>query len=135
MAYPSSVGMRDISAYDCVVASGVLPLKPNVILPAAGFFLLLFAVLESLNVAFRIPLSIAGVAMGLTTTPAYTIVYFISSLLGNLIIPKLVGGERASKLGSYKGVLVSGAMLGDGLAASIFTLVGLIGRASWTWPW
>jgi len=135
MAYPSSVGMRDSSAYDCVVASGVLPLKPNVILPAAGFFLLLFAALESLNVVFRLPLSIAGVAMGLTATPAFTIVYFASSLLGNLIIPKLLGGERASRVGTYKSVTISGAMLGDGLAVSIFTLVGLIGRASWTWPW
>lgn len=135
MAYPSTVGMRDSAAYDCVVASGVLPLKPNVILPAAGFFLLLFAALESLNVMFRLPLSIAGVAMGLTTTPAYTIVYFASSLLGNLILPKLLGGERASRWGAYKSVIISGAMLGDGLAASIFTLLGLIGRASWTWPW
>jgi hypothetical protein len=135
MAYPITVNMRDNSAYDCVVASGVLPLKPNVILPAAGFFLLLFAALESLNMVFHLPLSIAGVAMGLTTTPAFTIVYFASSLLGNLIIPKMLGGERASKWGAYKSVIISGAMLGDGLAASIFTLLGLIGRASWTWPW
>jgi hypothetical protein len=135
MAYPSTVGMRDSSAYDCVVASGVLPLKPNVVLPAFGFFLLLFATLESLNVVFRLPLSVAGVAMGLTTTPAFTIVYFISSLTANIVIPKVAGRERASRWGSYKGVLISGAMLGDGLAASIFTLTGLIGRASWNWPW
>jgi hypothetical protein len=135
MAYPSTVGMRDAAVNDCVVASGVLPLKPHVILPAMGFFLLLFAALESLSVMFRLPLSIAGVTMGLTTTPAWTVVYFISSLIANVIVPKLMGRERASRWGSYKGVLIAGATLGDGLAATAFTLLGLIGRASWTWPW
>jgi len=135
MAYPSTVYMRDSSAYDCVVASGVLPLKPHVIFPAFGFFLLLFAVLESFNVLFRLPLSIAGVALGLTNTPAYTIVFFISSLLSHKIIPKLLGEERGKKWVALRPVLLSGAMLGDGLAGSIFTLLGLIGRASWTWPW
>ena len=118
-----------------MVASGVLPLKPHVILPAMGFFLLLFAALESLSVMFRLPLSIAGVTMGLTTTPAWTVVYFVSSLIANVIVPKLMGRERASRWGSYKGVLIAGATLGDGLAATAFTLLGLIGRASWTWPW
>jgi hypothetical protein len=135
MAYPSTVGMRDASAYDCVVASGVLPLKPHVILPAFGFFLLLFATLESLNMIFHLPLSVAGVAIGLTNTPAFTIMFFVGALLSHVIIPKLLGEERGKKWVELRPVLLAGAMLGDGLAGSIFTLLGLIGRASWTWPW
>lgn len=135
MAYPTTVGMRDQSAYECVVMSGVLPLKPNVILPATGFFLLLFAALESLNVALHWPLSVAGVMMGLSTTPGTTMMWFVGSLLGNYLVPRLLGGERAAHWSGYKGVIASGALLGDGLASSIFTLLGLIGRASWTWPW
>lgn len=135
MAYPSTVGMRDSAAYDCVVASGVLPLKPSVILPATGFFLLLFSLLESLNIVFKWPLSIAGVTMGIATTPAVTFIYFVSSLVSNFAIPRLLGKDKASAWSAYKGIIISGAMLGDGLAASVFTLIGLIGRASWTWPW
>ncbi|MEM4918898.1 MAG: hypothetical protein QW518_06165 [Thermofilaceae archaeon] len=135
MAYPSTVGMRDQSAYDCVVMSGVLPLKPEVILPSTGFFLLLFAALESMNIVFHWPLSIAGVMMGLTTNPGTAIMRFISSLLASYIVPKLIGRERAARWSGFKGVVASGALLGDGLASSIFTLIGLIGRASWTWPW
>lgn len=135
MAYPSTVGMRDQSAYDCVVMSGVLPLKPNVILPATGFFLLLFAALESMNMVLHWPLSVAGVTMGLTTNPGLAIMRFIGSLLGSYVLPKLLGKERAARWSNYKGVIAAGALLGDGLASSIFTLLGLIGRASWTWPW
>ena len=135
MAYPSTPGMRDASAYDCVVASGVLPLKPNVILPATGIFLLIYTAMESLNMAFHWPLSVAGVAMGLTNTPATTIMWFISSVLASIAIPKLVGKERAAQWSSLKGVFVAAAFLGDGLASTIFALMGLLGRASWTWPW
>ncbi|MEZ0346154.1 MAG: hypothetical protein ABWK01_06360 [Infirmifilum sp.] len=135
MAYPSTPGMRDASAYDCVVASGVLPLKPHVILPATGLFVLIYATLESLNALLRWPLSIAGVAMGLTNTPATTIIWFVSSLLANIIVPRLIGRERAAQWGNLKGVFVAAAFLGDGMASTIFALLGLLGRASWTWPW
>ena len=135
MAYPSTVWMRDTSAYDCVVASGVLPLKPHVILPATGLFLVIYAALETLNMTFHLPLSVAGVAMGMVNTPAVTIMWFASSAVANLVIPKLIGEKRAAEWGGLKGVIVAAAFLGDGLASTIFSLLGLIGRASWTWPW
>jgi len=134
-AYPSTLGMRDAAVYDCIVASGALPLKPHVILPATGLFLLLFSSLEAIHVVLRAPVSVAGVAMGLTTTPADTIVIFIASAIGNLVLPRVLSKEHAKAWGSMRGVLISGFALGDAVAASIFTLMGLIGRASWTWPW
>lgn len=135
MAYPATVGMRDTAVYDCIVASGLLPLKPGIILPALGLFLVIFSTLEALNVFLRLAVPISGVIMGLSYQPATTIVLFLSSLAGNVMIPKLLGKERSAKWGAFRGVLVSGAWLGDAIASSIFTLLGLIGRAAWTWPW
>ncbi|MEM2795079.1 MAG: hypothetical protein QXY49_04410, partial [Thermofilaceae archaeon] len=94
MAYPETVRIRDTTVYDCIVASGLLPLKPDIILPALGLFLVIFATLETLNVFLRLPVPISGVALGLSYQPATTIVLFLSSLTSYVIIPKLLGRER-----------------------------------------
>ncbi|RLF00533.1 MAG: hypothetical protein DRJ57_00780 [Thermoprotei archaeon] len=136
MIFPNTVWMRDRAVSDCLVAARQLPLKPTVVLPAFMFFLLLFSSIESLNTFLGLPLSTAGVAMGLTRPPADMIPLFIASLVGNVVIPRLLGRkELATKWGELKSVIVSGALLGDGIAASVFTLATLIGRTSWTWPW
>ena len=136
MVFPNTIGFRDRAINDCLVASRQIPLKPRIILPSFGFFLLLFAAVESLNMILHLPLSTAGIVMGLTTQPANTIPMFIASLLGNVVIPKLLGKSGfGAKWGEMKSVLISGAMLGDGIAASVFTIATLIGRTSWTWPW
>jgi len=136
MIFPNTVWMRDRAVSDCLVAARQLPLKPTVVLPAFMFFLLLFSSIESLNTFLRLPLSTAGVAMGLTRPPADMIPLFIASLIGNVLIPRLLGRKKlAAKWGELKSVIVSGALLGDGIAASVFTLATLIGRTSWTWPW
>jgi len=136
MIFPNTVGFRDRAIGDCLVASKQIPLKPNVILPAFGFFLLLFSLIEAVNVFLHVPLATAGVVMGLTNQPANLIPMFIASAIGNLVIPRLFRGSAlGSRWGQLKSVLISGAMLGDGIAASFFTIVTLIGRTSWTWPW
>lgn len=136
MIFPNTVWMRDRAVNDCLVAARQLPLKPTVVFPAFMFFLLLFSSIESLNRFLGLPLSTAGVAMGLTRPPADMMPIFIASLVGNVVIPRLLGrSELARKWGELKSVMISGALLGDGIAASVFTLATLIGRTSWTWPW
>ncbi|MEM1510150.1 MAG: hypothetical protein QW096_09835 [Thermofilaceae archaeon] len=135
MIYPNTVAMRDQSAYDCVILSGGLALKTEIVLPSIGLFLLLFTAFETIARIFHFSIPIAGIILGLTYAPAATTTVFLSSLIGHIILPRILGKERMKTWFEYRGTIVAAAFLGDGIAVTIFTLLGLISRASWTWPW
>ncbi|RLF04245.1 MAG: hypothetical protein DRK00_07145 [Thermoprotei archaeon] len=132
MVYPNTMGMRLNAIHDCLRASMQLPLRPDRVALATAVFLAVYGGAQALSSFLHLPISTAGIAMGLVRYPADMIPVFLGSLLGRLLAPRILSREVWEK---HSGTLVAGAFLGEGIAVSIYTLLSMMGRAGWTWPW
>jgi len=132
MVYPNTMTMRTTAIHDCLRASMQLPLRPDRVALATTVFLLIYGTAQVLSSVLHVPVSTAGIAMGLVRYPADMIPVFLGSLIGRLLAPRILSRDVWEK---HSGTLVAGAFLGEGIAVSIYTLLSMIGRAGWTWPW
>jgi hypothetical protein len=77
--------------------------------------------------------SMTGFYLGLQT-PAYSAFpVFIGSLVGRLLMPRIVGGNERWR--EVRGYIVAGEGLGEGLVILAAVSFSFIGKSGWIWPW
>jgi hypothetical protein len=78
-----------------------------------------------------IPFSLIGLITGLVMLPAYSIPFFVGSLLGKYVFSKVFGDQWWSQ---YKFVIVAGISIGSGIVVAICAAIVMILKATWIFP-
>ncbi|MEM3808849.1 MAG: hypothetical protein QW342_02850 [Thermoproteota archaeon] len=117
---------------DSLLITRQIDINPKVILFSALSSGILSGLFEISNRLFSLPLSGPGLIAGFFTLPPYAIATLISSIIGNLLIPKVVKKESWDKV---KGTVVAGLAAGYGLVIGFTIALFFVLNSGWIWPW
>ena len=70
--------------------------------------------------------------MGFFTLPPYTLAIFLGSLIGNLLVRRIVGYKRWMEI---RDSLVAGFFAGSSIAIGLGIAATMLSKATWIWPW
>jgi|YelNatPaOPRAMG01_1025707.scaffolds.fasta_scaffold05588_4 hypothetical protein len=117
---------------DSLLITRQIDINPRIILFSALGSGILSGLFELSNRLISLPLSGPGLIAGFFTLPPYAVATLISSIIGNLLIPKVVKKESWEKA---KGTVVAGLAAGYGLVIGFTIALFFVLNSGWIWPW
>lgn len=131
-AYPNTIISMPASAMiDSLLVTRKLRISPQLLVLSAIGTVGLAAVIELAARALKLGISSAGLMLGLTTPPMYTIPLFAGSAVSRFILHHFL----KEKWEKARSVIVAGVLLGEGLAATIAVASLMLVKSAWLWPW
>lgn len=116
---------------DSLFATRQILIKPDQILMGMGISIGVSLISIPLN-RLGIPFNPVGLVGGMYSTPPYTIMVFLMSLVSKYLMTRILGAEKWL---SIRGVVLAGFAAGIGIVVAMGTTITLVSRASWIWPW
>jgi len=132
-AYPMTIyGMISNSYIDTMLTGGLLRVDVyNVGVPFALVLAALFV--GGLAEAKGLPFSSLGLVYGLFATPNAALATLIGSILGNFLMPRLLGGKQEWQ--RLRGYVIAGELTGEGFVLLLMVVASFLAKAGWLWPW
>ena len=130
--YPYVMGLWPFYAIsDCLFATRQIVIRADQILIGMGVAMAAgFAGFFASRVGIPInPVALVGGAYAL---PPYTIMVFVSSVLGKYVVSRAIGREKWERVRS---VIIAGFLAGIGIVVAVGVAITLLSRAAWIWPW
>jgi len=116
---------------ECLLATRQIHIDPTLIMLGSGASVGIFILGEILT-RIGIPFNAVALIGGLNFYPPSTIMTFIGSLIGKLVLQRYFGENRWWRM---RGIVVAGILVGTGLALGVGTSLALLQKASWVMPW
>ncbi|WP_449462636.1 hypothetical protein PQ610_00765 [Tardisphaera miroshnichenkoae] len=136
---PSSVYPATIFSYpamaqsDALIVTRQLTISPEIVLASMGIVMVVIAVGELLHKYAAVAWSTFGFLFGLYAGFPAAASLFIGSAIGYFLMPRFFGGR--SNWNNYKGAVVAGELFGEGMILMLATVLGMLGKSGWLWPW
>ena len=131
-AYPSTIySMPSTAVTDGFIITRQLRVDAPRILIPAGIVMFCLSLGELLS-KFGFPWSSYGFIGGLFYGWSGALSMLVGSFIGNVLLAKVVGRERWNKI---KSLIVVGEGLGEGIIVMLITIIALLAKSSWIWPW
>jgi len=136
---PSAVYPVTIFAYpgtaqtDALIVTRELTFTPQIILFSTLIVMAVMAVGETLRKYAKVMWSSFGFLFGLYAGVPGAISLFLGSAIGYYLMPRFVGGR--DKWNSMRAPVVAGEAFGEGLALFFATVLGMLMKSAWLWPW
>jgi len=131
-AYPSTVyGMPSTAVVDTMIVTRQLRVEIPYILVPAGIVIGIMTVGEILT-KIGLPWSNYGFVLGLFMPWTAAFCLFIGSTISTFFMPLVVGKENWEEM---KSKIVAGESLGEGIILTVSTILAIILKSGWMWPW
>ncbi|MGC8632657.1 MAG: hypothetical protein ACP5UI_02730 [Thermoprotei archaeon] len=132
--YPATIFAYPVSAQtDSLIVTRGLTFTPQIILGSAIIVMAIIAVGEALHKWTGMLWSTFGFLFGLYAGFPTAFSLFFGSAIGFYAMPRLVGGRESWN--SYKAPVVAGEAFGEGLALFFATVLAMLTKSAWLWPW
>lgn len=131
--YPfTTIDWARIAIGDSLLVTRQINISLPIILASALFSAISAGLFEVAGRSFGLPLSGPGLVAGFFTLPPYSIAIIIGSIIGNLLLPRIMGRDAWNKL---RGTVVGGLVAGYGIAVGFTIALFFVLNSGWVWPW
>jgi len=132
--YPATIFSYPASAlFDALKVTRHLSFSPMIMLYSMIIVMAIMVVGETMHKFTGILWSSFGFLFGLFAGFPGAFSLFLGSFIGYYVMPRFVGGRE--NWNQYRAPVVAGEAFGEGLVLFIGTVLAMLTRSAWLWPW
>ncbi len=132
--YPATIFSYPVSAQtDSLIVTRGLTFTPSIIVYSALIVMAVIGIGELLHRKVGMLWSTFGFLFGLYAGFPTAFSFFLGSAIGYYVMPRFVGGRESWN--TYRAPVVAGEALGEGLALFFATILAMLAKSAWLWPW
>jgi len=132
--YPATIFAYPVSAQtDSLIVTRGLTMSPQIVFGAMLIVMAVMAAGETLRKYAKVMWSSFGFLFGLYVGVPGAISLFVGSAVGYYLMPRFVGGRE--RWNGMRAPVVAGEAFGEGLILFIATVLGMLTKSAWLWPW